>query len=241
MIKILEDPPIQSLDRKPWYLEILLYPASWDGITYIVVFILLRLLLNFSYRILLSRLYFGILIYSSLFLFLVGYVLYYIGYCIFDSSKGGVNAPPMLDQKVDKYDLLVQIIYFLGSLAICFWPAATYFAITMDINWKFWFLFTVGTFFFPISILRAALFDELDALNPVKIIKSVKNALLPYCRLILILIAFTFLIVFINWLTEIIAFLGLFSIALNICLLLIFAHILGRFYWYHKYKLNWGV
>jgi hypothetical protein len=120
-VKILEDPPL-AVDRKlPWLIDVFLYPLSAPGAIHLAIFWLGPLVLSFVYKFVLARLVLGILIALFLYMMLIGYALYYLSFCVFDSSKGRTRAPDIsLKCTPDKADLVSQSFLILGSAAICF-------------------------------------------------------------------------------------------------------------------------
>ena len=85
------------------------------------------------------------------------------------------------------------------------------------------------------------MFDAFDALNPIFIIGSIFKTFLSYCGLILSLGIFGGLVALIFWILGRLPILGFVSNAINLYLLFVAAHLLGRFYWWYKDKLDWGI
>ncbi len=108
-------------------------------------------------------------------------------------------------------------------------------------------------------LLTVVMFDSVDALNPILIIRSIFRTFVPYCGLVLVfcvlggLVApiisnlpkpyalqqtIFYICIVLNYLLgtafiiQKIAFIYLAMVA---------AHLLGRFYWWHKDKLGWGI
>ncbi|MHC4105977.1 MAG: hypothetical protein ACYSR9_13630, partial [Planctomycetota bacterium] len=95
--------------------------------------------------------------------------------------------------------------------------------------------------FFPMGLLSIVLFDSLDGLNPILIIGSVFSTFFQYFGMILLFFAIGALsIISVAYLPHS----WLFRLFPNIFLLymsIIYAHLLGRFYWKYQEKLNWEV
>ena len=85
------------------------------------------------------------------------------------------------------------------------------------------------------------LFDSLDALNPIAITTSIAKTFLPYCRLLLILALLVCIGVGISAVLGYISCPQFLTGGVGLYLLLIKAHLLGRFYWRYKHKLDWGI
>lgn len=104
-----------------------------------------------------------------------------------------------------------------------------------------------AVFFFPITILSVVMFGSLRGLNPVLIVRSLLCIFVPYCCLIVLLC--------VSWLpvilmrrfivTQVVS--GHHGLILylprtvSIYLMLVGAHLLGRFYWKYQEKLDWEV
>ncbi len=242
-MKVIEDAQLEVKRKLPWFIDVLLYPASLHGIIYIAIFLASRLLIDLLGRFVFSyaRHYGGVLS-LVLYILLVGYIFYYFGYCIFDSSRGGRRAPDIRAEHIpDKEDFISQLFLILGCVAICLWPIAVYYIFTRRTDSIFWALTGCGAFFFPMALLRGVLFDTFDALNPIFIIGSIFKTFFAYCGLILSLCIFGGLVALIFWTLRRLPILGFVSNTINLYLLFVAAHLVGRFYWWHKDKLDWGL
>jgi hypothetical protein len=242
----------------PWLIDIFLYPFSLSGIIHIIIFAIIPPLL---WLLVLRYIRpFGGVPYLILYLLLAGYAFYYISYCVFDSSRGGLRAPDVtIHDSPDKTELCSQVFLVIGVVAVCFFPAVTYYIATERTDLLFWLLSAVCIFFLPMAVLTAVLFDSVDALNPVMIIASIYRTFVPYCGLVLIfpvlagLIAPVILglpkpgdlIAGLLYLQSLMDFiLGTAFIFYKIAfvyLAMVSAHLLGRFYLRHKKELNWKI
>ena len=129
----------------------------------------------------------------------------------------------------------------LASVAVCFWHVGVYYGFTQRIDLPFWLLCSLGAFFFPMALLAVVLFDATGALNPVFIIGSVIRTFFSYCGLILSFCAFGGLVALGAWTFGRFLLLRALSNAAGLYLLLVAAHLLGRFYWLHKDRLGWDL
>lgn len=233
------EPPKRKL---PWMIDILLYPASLDGMIYIGIFIVLYLIVGWSVVLLGAVRHYGSII-QFLFLFmLAGYIFYYITYCIYDSSKGYIRAPAIEIQYLPNVkDLVFEIILTLGSIAICFFPAAIYYILTSRLSLFFWIAAAIGMFFFPMAFLAAVLFEAFDSLNPITIISSILKTFFSYCGLVLLIYTLILLMIALSWALNYLPLLRKLSGPVSIYIALICAHILGRFYFKNKNRLYWGI
>jgi len=114
----------------------------------------------------------------------------------------------------------------------------------------FWSLLTYGVFFFPMGTLEVVMFDSVNGLNPVLIIRSIGSTLVRYCLLVVLFYSLTVLFIFLR--TRMIIILprsGIISMIISTYILFIFSmyalliigHLLGRFYYKYQDELNWEV
>ena len=239
-MKVLEDAQLEVKRKLPWVIDVLLYPANLHGIIQIAIFYFLSLIINLLDRFVFSYAkHYGGILSVFLYVLLIGYIFYYLAYCVFDSSKGSYRAPDISTQNIpDRGDLISQIFLMLGCVAICFWPIAVYYIFTKRTDLIFWVLAGCGIFFFPMALLRGVLFDASDALNPILIISSIFRTFLPYCGLILLICGLSG---FVAIILPRLPVWGVISNAIKLYLLFVAAHLLGSFYWWHKDKLDWGI
>lgn len=264
-MKIIEEPQLEVKRKLPWLIDVLLYPASVSGIIHLAIFLFLPpLVWAFLRRLALTGFSFIFVPLSlGIYLLLVGYMLYYIGFCIFDSAKGGRRAPDVTTLDLpDKGELVSQLFLVLGAIAICFWPAGLYYVLAKKVDLVFWVLSACGIFFLPMALLAGILFDAIHALNPVVIIGSISRTFLPYCGLVPVFCALGGLLALIasnifslpstrnleQAIGQIMLIVDrLFAVTLTypgmafVYLAMVGAHLLGWFYWWHKDKLNWGL
>lgn len=264
-MKIIEEPQLEVRRKLPWLIDVSLYPASVSGAIHLAIFLFLPPLA----WVFLSRLaraeFFFIFgpVSVGVYLLLVGYMLYYICLCIFDSAKGGRRAPDITTLDLpDTGELVCQLFLILGAIAICFWPAGLYYVFIKKTDLVFWMLSACGIFFLPMALLAGILFDATHALNPVFIIGSISRTFLPYCALVPLFCVLGGLLAVIasntfnlpstqtiqQGIGQIMLVLArLFRVTLTypgmafIYLAMVAAHLLGWFYWWHKDKLNWGL
>jgi hypothetical protein len=264
-VKIIEEPQLEVERKLPWLIDVLLYPASVSGAIHLAIFLFLPPLVWAFLRGLAPMGFSFIFVPLSLgiYLLLVGYMLYYIGLCIFDSAKGGRRAPDVTTLDLpDKGELVSQMFLVLGAIAICFWPAGLYYVLAKKVDLAFWVLSACGIFFLPMALLAGILFDATHALNPAFIIGSICRTFLHYCGLVPVFCALGGLLAVIasnifslpgaqtlqQGIGQIMLLLErLFCVTLTypgmafVYLAMVAAHLLGWFYWWHKDKLNWGL
>jgi len=260
-VKIIEDPQLAVKRKWPWLIDIFLYPLSISGLIHLVIFLCIPILISLIYRYLLGYLWpVGELMAGILYLLFVGYVLYYLSWCVIDSTKGGLRAPDVnLQPSPVKEELIGWVGILLACIAVCFWPAAVYYIFTKKPDFLFWLLTGVGLSFFPMALLTGFLYDSISGLNPILIIKSVIKTFPAYLPVVIFFAglfgvlsrvtpqlpqseSLESLLLYLSRVINII-FNARFALRLTgfIYLAMIAAHILGRFYWLHKDKLDWGL
>jgi hypothetical protein len=264
-VKIIEEPQLEVKRKLPWLIDVFLYPTSVSGIIHLAIFLFgPPLAWSFLGRLAQTALFFVFVPVSvGVYLLLVGYMLYYIGFCIVDSAKGGRRAPDITTLDLpDTGELISQLFLILGAIAICFWPAGLYYVFTKKNDSVFFVLSACGIFFLPMALLAGILFDATHALNPLFIIGSISRTFLPYCGLVPVFCVLGGLLALIasnifnltsaqtleQGIGQIMLVLNrLFVVTLTypgmafIYLAMVAAHLLGWFYWWHKDKLNWGL
>ncbi len=231
-------------ERKlPWFIDMFLYPLSVSGIIHLAIFLLVPLLIGLLDRFILSYAgSYGGIVALILYILLIGYMFYYLSECIRDSAKGNWRAPDISLQPIpDKGELISQLLYLLGSAAICFWPTAVYYILTEQTDLIFWLLLICGCFFFPMGVLVVFMFGSISALNPLLIIGSIVDTFLHYSGMILFFYALGGLVALIVSIVPKFGILSYIPKFLSIYLLMVAAHLLGRFYWRYQEKLNWEV
>jgi hypothetical protein len=235
--------PEVAADAPARFTDTLIYPANADGLVQIVVLALCLGLFDVLGSVVgrLLSLYGGVLILICEAI-IVGYIIFYAHYCIYDSSHGGRRAATIsLAHTPDISDLVWQILLLVAGVAVCLWPVALYRGVAGRADVWFWVLGLTGAFFLPMSLLAATLFQGIDALNPVLITRSILVTFPAYVALFgeLGLLAVVFLVI--RWGRGQIRVPHVLATAAYLYLLLMGSHLLGRFYWRWKEKLGWGL
>ena len=111
----------------------------------------------------------------------------------------------------------------------------------------FWVLLFLVVFLFPMTLLAVVMFDSFTAFNPVLILGSIYSTFFRYCGLVLVFcglcvpIAITRKIVTERMVSAQFQLFPYIVRLISIYLLMVGAHLLGRFYWRYKEKLYWEV
>ena len=236
--------------KLPWLIDVFLYPTSTPGLIHIAVFagvpmligILLRLLGPFAMALGLPAWIVRILIYL--------YMYWYLAECVRDSAKGGTRAPEAFAFQ-GMGEMYSQALHILGCWVVFCVPAFLYFVYTQRQDAVFWALVAYGVFFFPMGLLACVMFDSVRGLNPIILIPSIFSTFLAYCALVLLVAVIVLVSVLagtlspseeparqIGWLDMA---LGAIFNTIGVYIAFVVAHLLGRFYWQYKEKLNWEV
>jgi DNA-directed RNA polymerase subunit RPC12/RpoP len=243
-----EEPKIDQTEpvpkrKLPWIIDIFLYPVSVPGIVTLGVIIGIPLLINIATRLL--GLFGAFIAIPGFFInIVVGLYLYwYITECIRDSAAGGLRAPETLGRTPGLGDMGLQLLRIVGCFAFCFAPLLIYFQYTKKTDIIFWSLLAYAAFFFPMGLLSVIMFDSFSGLNPILLIGSILSTFLQYCGLAILFYGLGVLLVVILGALSILRGVwmpaSIFANVVFLYLLLIAAHLLGRFYWRYQDKLRW--
>ena len=229
--------------KLPWFIDIFLYPFNLGGVTHLIG---LWLLLFLICPLVIALLGLGIEYIPIVYFLSVAYSLYYFAECIRDSAAGGRRAPNLRASpaKPDRWDYISQLLVVVGSIAVCFWPLAVYYIVTVRSDLIYWLILACGGFFFPMVLLAVVLFDSFNALNPILIIGSIFRTLLPYCGMVLFFYAGALLFMGMDspvnrfWLLPAVTFIFR---GVQLYMIIVAVGLLGRFYRRNEKKLNWEV
>jgi hypothetical protein len=247
----------QTENRKcPWFIGVFLYPMNPWGLTSLGVFVFGSALVKFV----------GFLLGRSLldlgeFARVIGwpaaivlailrgifhaYMFWYFGLCIRDSAAGGVRAPSILTLSGgdDLSDMAMEMLRLACGIVICIGPALAYNGLTEKSDIYFWLIMSVGVFFLPMAVLAVVMFGSLEGLNPILIISSMLRSFIEYLGAV---VAFYVPLAIVGFFGVVRIFgtsdlSALVTKLVVVYLLLVAAHLLGRFYWRYQEKLNWEV
>lgn len=242
-----DSPEYKSLRRFPWFIDILLYPFSISGVANLCIFWFVPILLSIIPAIGLI----GLLL-IIVRVIVAGYMYYYLLDCIRDSATGGVRAPENVGSQPgvsDAFDAIKQVI----ASFVVFW--GPFFAWLLYVLWHnlntkvgtisptgspvFWGTLSYAVLFFPAGVLAVAMMDFTDAIKPWIWARAIFSAFWEYMGLVIGCSALSALIYLTIMLSQTAAVLGLLARGVDICLLMILAHLIGRFYYRNSQKLGW--
>jgi ribosomal protein S27E len=238
-----EDQTEPADQRKlPWFIDMFFYPISTSCMVHLAI-------LSFLPRMLLPLGHLSYWIYPPIFglgflVIFLGYLFYCLSDCIEDSANGGRRAPNIDVSPtvlLNAGELILPVLKVFVCTAVCLGPLWAYFIITRRTDLIFWLLVTYGVIFLPMVLLATVLFDSFRALNPILIIPSMFNVFLPYCGLVLLFFAVGGLVAIIMAIMPQSRLISYILSAVCIYLTMVMAHLLGRFCYKYKEKLNWEV
>ncbi len=240
-------------ERKlPWIIDIFLYPVNHEGLVIIFMSagipLALRLLQEFlrifSHVFLPMFVFFAlvrIIQWMSVGLFIL-YISWYSYECICSSAAGRIRAPETAGLTPGVWEMLRQVFRTFASLLFFTIPSALYMGADKQPDDPICYLLVgVGIFLFPMGLLAVAVFESLRGLNPVLVISSIFSTFFQYCALVLFCCAFFLLIPLAGYFLLRVWILGYLFMLVAFYLGLILSHLLGRFRWKYRDKLNWEV
>jgi DNA-directed RNA polymerase subunit RPC12/RpoP len=232
-----QSPPEHTGQRRlPWPIDILLYPANMAGLTVLAVIIGVPLLLSVFGLLMLAVPFLGLLFLGGGILIHL-YAAWYFTECVYDSGMGGTRAPQALDVS-DMGEMLSRVVYVLLVGVPFLLPVIVYFLIVRRADAIFWALLAWAVVFFPMGLLAMIIHDSISALNPLLLLGSIFRVFLPHVGFVLLLGVLVVGWVCLRLLLPVPAIVGF---AAGKYVMLVLAHLLGRFYWRYHDRLDWGI
>ncbi len=232
-------PECSGVRQLPWPIDILLYPATVAGVTNLAIIVTIPLFLTVLQQVvflpflglpfLLAQLAVGL------------YAAWYWAECTYDSAIGGTRAPGLFD-KAGVGDMWSRVSRLLTVYVIFVLPIVLYAASGHRNAIIIGLLLAWTVIFFPMGLLAMVVNDGMYVLNPLFLLGAIRRTLLPYAGLLLLMVALGLL----SWLVvrlllprgDAIWWAGP-ALLVGGYLSLIVAHLLGRFYWRSRQRLDW--
>jgi hypothetical protein len=236
-------PPEQGPERKrPAIVDIFLYPTSIHGLTIIGIIVGIPLLIGL-FAFFAGPFGFFITIPASFIMLVIdAYALWYFNHCIRNSADGETRAPDVLIDATSLFDMGWQSLRMAVCLAFFAAPVGAYYNYTESTDIIFYLLLGYAALFLPMGLLAVVMHDEITALNPLLLIRSIINTFFSYIKLVVLFYFVGWLLFFSIKLFSSLPSLPSFLIeAVLLYLLMIMAHLLGRFYWQNKDNLDWDI
>jgi hypothetical protein len=237
--------PEQTGERRhPWPIDILLYPASIAGLTSMAIIIGVPFLLQLIIAILpLAGMALGLpLLLVSIAMTI--YIGWYLAECVYDSAKGGTRARETFMAGVGFGDMWSRVWSLVCVYFIYVAPVLIYTLLLQRTDWVTWILVAWAVLFFPIGHLAMVILDSPSALNPFLLLSAICRVFFQYLGLLLLLTLLTGLTVL---LSHVLTRHGpglvrsLIDRIISVYMAMVLAHVLGRFYWRHSERLDWGL
>ena len=238
-------PPEYTGERRfPWLIDILLYPVNTPGLTALTIIVGIPLSLNLVLRfvgLLANVLYLTGLIIRVI----IGlYAGWYLAECTYDSAKGGTRAPEVFGGDIGLGGMWARVSYLIAVSIIYVLPAVLYPMYFSKRDAIYFVLVAWAVVFFPMGLLAMVMHDGTSVLNPFFLLNSILRVFLPYLGLLLVIAMFGLLL----WLIGRAPTQGPTPLWLYITGFLatgytsfVLAHLLGRFYWRYRDRLDWGL
>jgi DNA-directed RNA polymerase subunit RPC12/RpoP len=240
-------------ERKlPWIADIFLYPMNLEGLTIILMSagipLLLRMLQEFlrlfSHVFLPMYVFFvlaAVIQWISVGVFIL-YVLWYFYECVCSSAAGQVRAPQTAGCTPGLWEMLGKAFRTIACFIFFMLPSIFYMGSKQQFDDPvYWLLVGLGIFLFPMGLLAVAVFDSVCGVNPILILGSIFSTFFQYCALVAFCYAFFLLIPLAGYFMRHVWILGYLFMLVAFYLGLILAHLLGRFGFKYRDKLNWEV
>ena len=236
----------------PWIADIFLYPVNLEGLTIILMStgipLLLRMLQEFlqifSHVFLPMFVFFAlvrVIHWISVGVFIL-YVSWYFYECVCSSAAGIVRAPQTAGCTPGFWEMLGKAFRTIACFIFFMLPSTFYVGSTRQLDDPvYWLLVGLGIFMFPMGLLAVAVFDSVCGVNPILVIGSIFSTFFQYCALVVFCYAFLMLIPLAGYFLRRVWILGYLFMLIAFYLGLILAHLLGRFHWKYRDKLNWEV
>jgi hypothetical protein len=239
----------EQSQRPRTFFNALLFPANLVGLAHIGIYTLCLMFLG-----LVRSAMIGIAGIAVGFISLIVTIemVNYLHHCLRESASGAVAAPDSL--LTDSFDaggvsatlggyfsLQAEYLAMIIPIIICFLPAILYPIFTERFDHVFVILLAVGTFYFPMLLTAVVLFDSSSGYNPFIHIISIINTFLSYCLLVIQLALVIASGIYLVFLFRNSALAAIFLFPIQMYLIMVMMHLLGRFYYLHQNKLNWDV
>jgi len=225
--------------RLPWIIDIFMYPFSTSCLIVLAIVFLVPFFIDVL-SLMLGPFWFFLRIPGFVVeLIIYGYLYWYIMECVVDSAHGGVRAPDLTSRAPSLGEIAWRFIRTLGCLAFFAAPVWFYYAHTGRTDAVFYGLVVYAALFFPMGLLAVAMFDSFTGLNPILLVGSLFSTFFYYLPLAFVSCALVLGIIFLRVPLGEHFLLGMALYPLRVYLLLVWAHLLGRFYWRCEEKLYW--
>ncbi len=227
----------------PWPLDILFYPLSVSGLIHLLAMALLVTGLAHGRRFAPGLLRSGGLL-SLILLLIALYFAWHLAECIHDSARGGVRAPNILAANPGLTEIGSRVLYLVAEGTLYILPAVLYPLYVQRFDGIFWILAAWAIALAPVGLLAMVILDSADALNPLFLLGSILRVFVPYLGLLVLVAAlagFFGLILRACCRSQASIWLQVTGVVIVAYAVFVLAHVLGRFYWRYRDRLDWGL
>lgn len=233
--RILTDDTETGERKLPWFIDIFLYPISASGLINLGLFFLGPFILS----ILSIALFPLAIIIFIMRMILAFYFCWYIAECVRDSATGGTRAPSVLVSNSDDLGGIFSAwANLIACYFACFGPAVFYRLITNQQDSIYWGLMGYSALSFPLLFLSVLIIDSASAWNPFMLIWSFIKLMPQYLIVSGVLFGVIWCLHAMPSIDN--AVLSFFSVLIMSYVIFTGAHLLGRFYWLNRFRLDWG-
>lgn len=231
----------QGARKYPWPIDILLYPANVPGLINLLIFWFVLPLATGILGIFASFIpLVGWIILIILSLLVPAYIMYYLANCIRDSAQGGTRAPENMNDNPNPGGALGHLLEIFAVIVVVLAPAVLTYLHFRQMNGLFWICVGVGSFVLPMALLAVIMFESVSGFNPFMWIMSICATLIPYLGLVTVFAGLTVGLLLYIQMTHDYLLQNILVRGALIYIAMIFAHILGRFYYRLDERLRWG-
>lgn len=230
-----------AISEEPSFWEqlprIVTYPLKEDGLIILIVGAIFFSIADFAAR---WAIFIGIFVW----LFATGYLCRYFLSVISDSAQGKSSPPGWPDFEAGSFlgEAFSALVKFIAPAIVSYAPAVCYYFLgPREADDLLAVLALAGSLHYPMALTAVAVFDELSALNPVAIIRSIFRVPFRYLATCFIFV----LLLQLNYLRQkyLIIHVPILGAVLRWFVLLYLwtmtMHLLGMFYHSNRHKLRW--
>ena len=225
--------------------RIITYPLQKEGVVILIVGAIFFAIADFvARRFRLVAGYYGLIFAIFLGLLISGYLCRYFVSVIYGSANGEASPPTWPDLVVGSFleQSFDALFKFVAPGALSYAPAAVYYFFgPKELDTTFLILFAAGSLYFPMALTAVAFFDDVTAVNPIPIIRSMFRAPFKYIVTCIVFMGLLYL----NYLRQKYLIIPVFAIGsvirwfILLYLWTMAMHLLGMFYYTNRHKLRW--
>jgi len=231
--------------RYLWPVDVLLYPCNRHGLAMMGIFVGIPLFIDILALLVLAVAGIMTILISIpgivVKIVLALYACWYFTECIRDSAAGGLRAPDVLVNAPSIGDMGWQTVRVLFCFLFFVAPAFIYYNFARTPDAIFWILLATGVFVFPMGLLSTIMFDSVFGMSPLVVFASIMSVFLPYLGLLLLACASVCLVVLTGYFYAKHIPLRFLLTAVLVWIFMLDSHLIGRFFFRYRDRLDWEV